>query len=278
MAVSQTPQTQPIPEARHRAGYTLDDGVAIIELRRPSAGNALDASLRYGLRAAVRRASDDGHQVRAVLLAAQGTNFCVGQDLKEHAQALRTRPASAFAVVREEYNPLIEAIHALHAPVIAAVEGACVGAGLGLALCADLRVVGESARFSTAFTGIGLAADSGLSHSLVQAVGPARAAALMLLGDRFDAGAAQRWGLVHQVVPEGTAVAQGLALAKRLAAGPTAAYGEVKALLREAANGASLATALEHEAAAQERLGATRDHRAAVQGFLHKQKPTFNGR
>ncbi|MFI6062862.1 enoyl-CoA hydratase/isomerase family protein [Streptomyces sp. NPDC051286] len=259
-------------------GYTLDGGVAVIELRRPSAGNALDASLRFELLAAVRRVLSDGDIVRAVLLTAQGRNFCVGQDLKEHAEALETRPASAFAVVRAEYNPLVEALHALPQPVVVGVEGACVGAGLGLALCADLRVASAGARFSTAFTGIGLAADSGLSLSLSQAVGPSRAAALMLLGDRFDAEDAQRWGLLHRVVPDGQAAAEGLSLARRLAAGPTAAYGEVKALLRDAAAGADLGAVLEREAAVQERLGGTRDHRAAVRSFLAKEKPSFEGR
>ncbi|MCL6731854.1 enoyl-CoA hydratase/isomerase family protein [Streptomyces neyagawaensis] len=266
----------PADETRHGVGYTLDGGVAVIELRRPSGGNALDGSLRAGLLGAVRRVRGDGDLVRAVLLTAEGRHFCVGQDLKEHARALESAPASAFAIVRDEYNPLVEELRALPQPVVAAVEGACVGAGLGLALCADLRVAGAGARFSTAFTGIGLAADSGLSGALAQAVGPSRAAALMLLGDRFDAEAAQRWGLLHRVVADGGAAAEGLALAKRLAVGPTSAYAEVKALLR--ADGAPLPVVLEREAAAQERLGATEDHRAAVRAFLEGRQPSFNGR
>jgi 2-(1,2-epoxy-1,2-dihydrophenyl)acetyl-CoA isomerase len=256
--------------------YTLRDGVAVIELRRPSAGNALDAPLRQGLLDALRQVRADGEQVRAVLLAAQGKHFCVGQDLKEHAHTLETRPESAFSIVRDEYNPLVTQMHALPHPVVAAIEGACVGAGLGLALCADLRVAAQGARFATAFTGIGLAADSGLSGTLAQAVGPSRAAALMLLGDRFGAEAAERWGLVHRVVPDGTATEQGLDLARRLAIGPTVAYAEVKAVLRAAAGG-DMAALLEAEAVAQERLGRTRDHRAAVRAFLDGQAPSFSG-
>lgn len=263
-------------EARPGVGYTLDGDVAVIELRRPSAGNALDVSLRHGLLAALRRVRSDGEHVRAVLLTAQGRHFCVGQDLKEHARALEDKSGSAFAIVRGEYNPLVEELHTLTQPVVAAVEGACVGAGLGLALCADLRVAAERARFSTAFTGIGLAADSGLSGALAQAVGPSRAAELMLLGDRFDTESAHRWGLVHRVVPDGCAAEEGLALARRLAAGPTAAYAEVKALLRSA-GGASLTTILEREAAAQERLGRTEDHHAAVRAFLAGRQPSFTG-
>jgi 2-(1,2-epoxy-1,2-dihydrophenyl)acetyl-CoA isomerase len=276
MGVGTTPSSV-AGEGRHGVGYTLDGGVAVIELRRPSAGNALDVSLRFGLIAAVRRVRSDGDVVRAVLLTAQGRHFCVGQDLKEHARALETTPASAFAIVRNEYNPLVEELSALPQPVVAAVEGACVGAGLGLALCADLRVAAAGARFSTAFTGIGLAADSGLSGALSHAVGRSRAAALMLLGDRFDAEAAQQWGLVHRVVPDGGAAAEALALAKRLASGPTAAYAEVKALLRSA-GGESQPVVLEREAAAQERLGRTEDHRAAVGAFLAGRQPSFTGR
>ncbi|MGW0811744.1 enoyl-CoA hydratase/isomerase family protein [Streptomyces viridiviolaceus] len=260
----------------HTVDYALHDGVAVIELRRPSAGNALDAPLRRGLLNALRRVHADGERVRAVLLAAQGKHFCVGQDLKEHAHALDTRPESAFAIVRDEYNPLVTQLHALRQPVVVAVEGACVGAGLGLALCADVRVAGEGARFATAFSGIGLAADSGLSGTLARAVGPSRAATLMLLGDRFGSEAAERWGLVHRVVPDGTAAEQGLALARRLAAGPTAAYAEVKALLRTAAGGDPTAL-LEAEAAAQERLGRTEDHRAAVRAFLDDRTAAFTG-
>lgn len=272
MAVNDAPS-----QAGHEVGYSLTGGVAVIELRRPGAGNALDRPMKQGLLAAVRQVRSDGDAVRAVLLTAQGRSFCVGQDLKEHARALENGAASAFATVREEYNPVVEALHALSQPVVVAVEGACVGAGLGLALCADLRVAGEGARFATAFTGIGLAADTGVSRALVQAVGPSRAVGLMLLGERFSAEDAARWGLVHRVVPDGGAAAEGLAMAQRLAEGPTIAYREVKALLRQAAAD-ELQAALEREAAAQELLGATRDHRDAVRAFLAREKPSFQGR
>ncbi|WP_406293393.1 enoyl-CoA hydratase-related protein [Embleya sp. NBC_00888] len=264
-------------EAGHGVDYSSTGGVAVITLRGSAPGNALDAVMRSELLAAVHQVHGDGRDIRAVLLAARGTSFCVGQDLKEHARDLEADPKSAFAKVRADYNPLVEALHTLPQPVVAAVEGACVGAGLALALCADLRVVAEGARFATAFTGIGLAADSGLSATLTRALGPSRAAGLFLLGDRFDARDALRWGLAHRVTANGAATAEGLALARHLAAGPTAAYREVKTLLGYT-DDAALGTVLAREAAAQERLGATRDHQTAVKAFLARDTPTFHGR
>ncbi|POX36714.1 enoyl-CoA hydratase [Streptomyces sp. Ru73] len=263
--------------AGHGVTYRREDGVAVIELDRPDAGNALDTAMKQQLLGAVRRAADEGGTVRAVLLTARGKAFCVGQDLKEHARALEDGAEAAFATVTEEYNPVVLALRALAPPVVAAVEGACVGAGLGLALCADIRVVAAGARFATAFTGIGLAADTGLSASLAEAVGPSRAAGLFLLGDRFGSEEARDWGLAHRVVPDGTAATEGLALAGRLAEGPTLAYAEVKRLLRGAPC-ADLREVLAREAAAQTALGATRDHRAAVRSFLDRERPVFEGR
>lgn len=277
MAMSTTGKADDTSDAcPNGVGYRLNGSVAVIELSRPSAHNALDLAMKHGLLAAVRRVHADGTAVRAVLLTARGSTFCVGQDLKEHANALAIRPAAAFATVRREYNPIVEALHSLEQPVVAAIEGACVGAGLGLALCADIRVAAAGARFATAFTGIGLACDTGLSGALVRALGASRAAGLLLLGDRFTAEDASLWGLVHRVAADGQAAADGLALAERLAEGPTAAYREVKALLRDAGT-SGLAALLDLEAAAQERLGATHDHGRAVKAFLNRRTPSFLG-
>lgn len=255
--------------------YRVDRAVAAIRLERPAASNALDRATKQELLSALTAASDDS--VRAVLITAAGKNFCVGQDLAEHVEVLRTDPAHAMDTVAEHYNPVIQALHAIEVPIVIGINGACVGAGLGLALAGDIRIAGTKAKFGTAFTGIGLAADSALSASLPRLIGAGRAAAMFLLGSTIDAATAHTWGLVHQVVDDDTVTDAATELATRLAAGPTAAFAAVKTLMADNAT-ASLTDVLDREAAAQRQLGASADHKAAVEAFLAKAKPAFIGR
>ncbi|OBB99580.1 enoyl-CoA hydratase/isomerase family protein [Gordonia sp. 852002-50395_SCH5434458] len=253
---------------------TVDDGLATITLARAKAHNALDVTTKVDFLNAVTAVAENP-AVRAVLILAEGKNFCVGQDLGEHVAALDADPSTAMSTVDEHYNPLIRALSSVRVPVVTGIRGACVGAGFGIALAADIRVVGERTSFGTAFTGIGLAADSGLSHTLVAAVGPSRATALLLLGDKIDAQQAAAWGLAHRVVADDEVDSTARDIARRLAQGPTLAYEQVKALV--AASSAGLRDALDRESAAQLALGATVDHKAAVAAFLAKQAPTFTG-
>ncbi|TSD99925.1 enoyl-CoA hydratase [Skermania sp. ID1734] len=256
------------------ARLEINDNLAIITLARPGAHNALNRELKEAFLQAVQSVAKDD-AVRAVLLTAEGKNFCVGQDLAEHVDALRRDPSTAMNTVAEHYNPLIAALAGIEVPVVVAIPGACVGAGFGIALAGDIRVAGEKTTFATAFTGIGLGSDSGLSHALVAALGPSRAAGLMLLGERITAAQALEWGLVHKVVADAEVVDTAHTLARQLAAGPTEAYREVKKLI--AASNTGLAEALERERASQQHLGQTHDHRAAVDAFLAKEKPVFSG-
>ncbi|MFZ2238531.1 MAG: enoyl-CoA hydratase-related protein [Gordonia amarae] len=257
------------------ATLTTTDGLAVITLDRPKAHNALDATTKVALAEAVTAAGADP-TVRAVLLTANGRNFCVGQDLGEHVAALEADPSTAMDTVIEHYNPLIRAVRDIAVPVVVGIQGACVGAGLGLALAADIRVAGGAASFATAFTGIGLASDSGLTHTLVAALGPSREMGLMLLGDKVTAQQAADWGLVHRVVDDELVASTAHEIAARLAAGPTVAYTQVKQLVR--ASDAGLSEALDREALAQALLGSTADHKAAVDAFLAKRAPEFAGR
>lgn len=252
-----------------------DPAVAVLTLNRPDRRNALTRELKEALVAAVAEVGSDT-SVRAVVLTGAGKSFCVGQDLAEHAEALRADAATSFDTVGEHYNPIVRGLAGMPKPVVAAVNGGCVGAGLGFALACDLRVAAEGATFATAFAGIGLTADSGLSASLVHSLGAARATELLMLGESFTAEEARQWGLVRDVVPPAEVRDAALGLARRLAAGPTAAYAEIKRALAIGAV-SPLDETLAAEGAAQARLGRTRDHANAVEAFLGKRRPTFEG-
>src|SRR3982751_5724393 len=193
------------------------DGVATLTLQRPG----LSHGLRGDLLAAVREVAANA-SVRAVVLTGTGRAFCVGQDLAEHVEALRGNAATSLRVVEEEYNPLILALAGLRVPVVVGINGACAGAGLGIALAGDLRIAAAGAKFTTAFTGVGLSSDSGLAARLTHAVGAARAAELRLLAEPFPAETALQWGLVNRVVAAEQVLEEARALAVRLASGPTA--------------------------------------------------------
>src|SRR5215218_1447019 len=247
------------------------DGVATLTLLRPGLSHAL----RRDLLAAVQEVAADA-SVRAVLLTGTGRAFCVGQDLAEHVESLRGNAATSLSVVDEEYNPLILALAALRVPVVVAINGACAGAGLGIALAGDLRIAAAGAKLTTAFTGVGLGSDSALAARLVHCVGGSRAAQLLLTPDPFTAETAEQWGLVHRVVPAEEVLAEGQALAARLADGPTAAYRAVKTVLATAATD-SLEDTLALEARLQSELGKTADHLEAVSAFMEKRSPEFTG-
>jgi 2-(1,2-epoxy-1,2-dihydrophenyl)acetyl-CoA isomerase len=255
--------------------FQIEGAVATVIINRPDQRNALDAAAKALLLERLRQAAGD-EAIRAVVLTGAGSAFCVGQDLGEHAQALAADPATAFDTVDEDYNPVITLLATMPKPVVAAVNGTCVGAGLSLALACDLRVLSSAAKLGTAFSGIGLTCDSGLSVTLVGAVGQARAAQLMLLGSIFTAEEAVGWGISGIIADPAKTVGAAIELAEGLAAGPTRAFAETKALLN-AASSATLAEALAAESAAQHRLGLTSDHQNAVTAFLRKEQPTFSG-
>jgi 2-(1,2-epoxy-1,2-dihydrophenyl)acetyl-CoA isomerase len=254
------------------ATYRVAGAVATITMTTP----ALRLAAKQALLAAVEQAGgDDG--IRAVVLTGTGRVFTAGQDLAEHAEALSRAGANAFDTIDAHYNPLVTRLATMPKPVLAAINGTCAGAGLGIALACDLRMAAAGARFTTAFTGIGLTPDSGLSASLSRAVGTARASELIMLSTPFTAEDALSWGLVGQVVPAGELAAAAHEVAARLAAGPTRAYATAKRAIRQAW-AASWPDVLAAEARDQTALGATADHRGAVGAFLAKRPPEFTGR
>lgn len=250
--------------------------VAVITLNRPEALNSLVVEMKVALLQAVEAASGDD-AVRAVVLTGAGRAFCVGQDLREHAALLDASDPAPLSTVREHYNPVVTALAEMRKPVVAAVNGTAAGAGLGLACVADFRIGAAGARFTTAFTGIGLTADSGLSWTLPRLVGSGRATALLLLAEPFTAEQALEMGLLNAAVAPEAVLPAALELAERLAQGPTAAYASVKASVRFATD-STLVDALAEEDRQQTLAGRTQDHAAAVRSFLAKQPATFTGR
>jgi 2-(1,2-epoxy-1,2-dihydrophenyl)acetyl-CoA isomerase len=251
--------------------HELSDGVATVTLNRPDALNALNATMRRELLAAVTSARRDD-ATRALVITGAGRGFCAGADLRGGSSEREFR-----RVIGTEYNPLIEAIRSLPKPVVASVNGVAAGAGMSLALAADLVVASEDARFLPAFHRIGLVPDSGLTRTLVRALGRHRALEILLGERELSAADAHAAGLVTAVVPaERLAEATG-ELARRLADGPTRGIGLTKRLVN-AAEDASLADSLAAEAGLQELAGRTDDHAEGVAAFGEKREPRFRGR
>ncbi|MEU5877839.1 enoyl-CoA hydratase-related protein [Spirillospora sp. NPDC047279] len=246
----------------------LTDAVATVRLDRPEAGNALNDALKTDLLAVLQKVADDPG-VRAVILTGAGSTFTVGQDLRE----LKAHPETADGTVERHYNPITLLLATMPKPVVAAVNGTCVGAGLGFALACDLHVWSSRATLSTAFHKVGLTCDSGLSSTLARSVGLARAASLIHLAEPFSIQQAITWGFAGEVVEPLEVEPVAAKLARRLAAGPTRAFAASKRLLAR-----PLAEALEAEALEQNALAATHDHTAAVAAFLAREEPVFRGR
>jgi 2-(1,2-epoxy-1,2-dihydrophenyl)acetyl-CoA isomerase len=196
------------------------DGVVTVTLNRPESLNSLNVELKVALLDAVRSLAADP-SCRSVVLTGAGRAFCVGQDLKEHTEALASS-ASPLDTVHAHYNPLVRALAELPKPVVAAVVGAAAGAGASLAFLADFRIGGPRTSFLMAFANVGLAADSGASWTLPRLVGTARATEMLLLAEPVGAADAQRIGLLNRLVDDDAGVLPAAQeLAARLAAGPT---------------------------------------------------------
>jgi len=261
--------------------YEVSDGLATITLNRPEAMNALNIATKVALREAVRSAGEDD-AVRAVLLTAAGDRaFCVGQDLKEHVGLLvsdrETGSSHTMNTVKEHYNPIVRALTEMRKPVVAGVNGVAAGAGFGLALAADYRVVADTAAFNTSFAGVALTADSGISWTLPRVVGAGRATDLLLFPRSITAQEAHEIGVANRLVPAGELRDEALKVARALAEGPTVAYAAIKEAVAYGFTH-SLSETLDKEDELQTRAGSSEDHVIAVQAFVNKEKPKYLGR
>ena len=248
---------------------TRDGAVQTITLNRPEVINAFNRALHDGLRAALKEAADPA--VRAVVITGAGRGFCAGQDLSEFSQMPDVR-----AGLEETYHPNIRAIRALEKPVLAAVNGACAGAGLSLACACDIRIAADNAVFVPGFVGIGLVPDSGGTYFIHRLLGAPRAFEWMISNRRLSAAEAQEWGLVSEVVAADALPARAAELAATLAAGPTRAIGMTKRLF-DHADTATLEQQLELEGQLQAVATQTADFLEGVTAFGEKRAPEFRG-
>jgi 2-(1,2-epoxy-1,2-dihydrophenyl)acetyl-CoA isomerase len=257
--------------------YSVSDGVATITLNRPDAMNSLDVATKVALRDSVTEAADDP-AVRCVVLTGSGRAFCVGQDLKEHIEILRSASSDElFRTVPEHYNPTVKALATMNKPVVAAVNGVAAGAGASLAFACDFRILADSAGFNLAFTGVALSCDTGASWTLPRLVGRAKALELLYFPRTIPAQEALDLGLATKVVAPAELEQEVAGLAGRLAAGPTVAFGAVRRAVEHSA-GNDFEASLEFEAQMMALTGATEDHANAVSSFVAKESPVFKGR
>ena len=241
----------------------LDDAVVTVELNRPDRLNPLDESTRRALADALHAAAADP-AVKAVVLTGAGRAFCVGQDLSAESELV-----DAHDTVARTYNPLVEAARGCPKPVLAAVNGPAVGAGMGLALACDLVLMSETASMSCAFGRMALVPDTGTAWFLARTIGHQRAFDIATTGRRIPAAEAVELGLANEVVADGDLQTVVAKRAAELAAGPDKAFALTKQLLVRAAD-AHLATMLAQEALSQGVAAATTEHIERRAAFLSR--------
>ena len=252
-----------------------DGGLAIVNLAQAARGNPFDGTFTKDFKAVFAELWN-AQDLRAVLLRADGANFSFGGDLK------------SFAPVRHDLAPLVREwtadLHmglqrawALPVPIVCAVQGFAMGGGVALLAGCDVVLAAEGARFGSAFAQLGFSCDSGSSVTLTARMGPARAKRFVLLAEVLSANEALAAGLVDRVLPDAQLQDDAIALARKLAAGPTLAYGETKRLFLKA-GAAQLQAQLEDEALTLARVASSADAQEGISAMLEKRKPVFQGR
>lgn len=212
---------------------STDEGAyRLLVIDRPARRNALTVEVVDALAEGVRSAAPAG--ARAVVMTGEPPSFCSGGDLPSLSAVARQGSMAATEMIYTSFHGLVRAIRDSPLPVIAAVRGQAMGAGLDLALCCDLRVAAPDAVFESTWVKAGLIPGMGGAYHLPHVAGSTRAAELLLCGRRIDAETALRWGVVNEVVPDGDVVVAAAAMAAEIAALPAAAVARTKAALRRA--------------------------------------------
>lgn len=254
---------------------TCHDDVAEIRFNRPDRLNALDVATAEAFHDCVARATGND-AVRVIVLTGAGDAFLAGGDLQAMRDAGDDAVATVDAIIRPSHAAMARLMGAPQ-PVIASVHGAVAGAGMSVALAADLAVAADNTRFNLAYVNIGAVPDCSGSWSLPRVVGLRRAMEIALLSGTVEAQEALGMGLVNQVVPLAELPEATDRLARRLAEGPPAAQARIKRLLRGSMQH-TVEEQLDAEEQAFKECAATEDFRNAVTAFLERRRSTFNGR
>jgi 2-(1,2-epoxy-1,2-dihydrophenyl)acetyl-CoA isomerase len=256
-------------EARH-------DGVAVLVMNRPDRLNALNNELATALNGSLGRIAKD-ESIRVVVVAGAGRAFCAGGDLSLIGKGRASSDTQVLAPLLRAGMQAVLTMRVMPQPVIAAVNGAAAGAGMNIALAADIRIAAEEATFGQNFAKIGLFPDYGGTYFLRQLVGPAKAAELFYTGDMIDAKTALRLGIVNQVVPAAQLEAEVKTLAQKIAQGPPLAIRAVKRTLFGSEK-EKLAAALEREVQEQMPCYLSEDCSEGIRAFFEKRPPQFRGK
>jgi 2-(1,2-epoxy-1,2-dihydrophenyl)acetyl-CoA isomerase len=255
------------------------EGVVTITLNRPEARNALSQEMLAGLERALDYA-ERSPSVRVVVVTGAGAAFCAGGDVKSMAARGSDGPSVDERIHQQRLSQRNTSgrMYTMPKPVIAMLPGAAAGAGLSIALAADLRTMADTAFITTAFARVGFSGDYGGTFFLSKLVGSAKARELYYLSERIPAEECKRLGIANYVFPAAQLQRETMALARRLAAGPPIAYRYMKENLNRAALGADVIECMDLEVTHHVHLSLTEDHREAAQAFVEKREPQFNGR
>jgi 2-(1,2-epoxy-1,2-dihydrophenyl)acetyl-CoA isomerase len=254
--------------------FEVKDGVGLIQLNRADDGNVITLEMANEMLEVALRCDEDP-EIRAVVLTGSGKMFCAGGDLKAFA-AQGDGISLYLKKVTQVFHAVISRFNWMDAPVIGAINGTAAGGGFSLALTTDIAIAAESAKFTMAYTKIGLALDGGSSYFLARMVGLRRAKEMALLNPVLSARQALEWGLINQVVADDQVLPAALEMAYNLAKGPTLALGAAKRLILSGAT-ESLESQMERESRAIAAMAGKADGREGVAAFLGKRLPKFTG-
>jgi enoyl-CoA hydratase/carnithine racemase len=256
--------------------WSFDQGVATITLNRPERKNPLTFESYAELRDSFRSLAY-APEVKVVVVSGAGGNFSSGGDVHDIIGPLTQMDMPGLLKFTRMTGDLVKAMRACPQPIIAALDGVCVGAGAILAMASDIRIATPNTKTAFLFTRVGLAGcDMGACAILPRIIGQGRASELLFTGRAMTAEEGQRWGFHNRVVEPAELIEEALGLARELARGPTFAHGITKTQLGQEWN-VSLETAIEMEAQAQAICMATNDFRRAFEAFAEKRTPEFKG-